>query len=722
MMAVPQLLPAAPSGFVGRAAQVDALTRWLSGPLSRRGKAAVAAVVGTAGVGKTALALHWAWRVRGQFPDGQLYLDLRGYDPGPPVTPEHALDELVRALGVPHEKIPAGADALSALYQSLLDQRRVLIVLDNASTADQVSALLPTAPGCVAVVTSRDRLSSLTASGSVQPLTVGLLSPAESIALLRQNAGAARVDAEADAAAEIARLCAHLPLALRVAAQRVTSRPDARLAGLAEELADEHARLRLLDAEDQANGLAAAFSWSYRALPSAAARGFGLLGLHAGPDISIPAAAALTGRTPTQARELLAALAEAHLLEEAARDRFRLHDLLRVYAAERAAELPERERAGAVERVLSWYLHTAETAVRVFSPMRLRVPLDPPAPGVVGAPIAFTGPAPALGWCTAERANLIAATRQAEQSGHYVTAWKLPAVLWDFFTLHGHWSDWLDSHEVGLAAARQVGDKHGEAWLENNLGSAYRGMGRFEEAIGHFQRSLDISAEIGNRPGEGWARYNIGDTYRETGRFGEALDHLRRSLVISRELGERWGEGYTLNMIGDTYRSLGQLDEALQHLLPALVTNREIGHRRGEGFSLNMIADTYQARGDLDQAVNYYQQALAIRREIGDRRGEGATLHGLGETHQKRWQFELAISYYQQSLAVRREIGDQRGAAQTLSDLARVRQRTGRPDAARESWRQALDLFDDLGDPQAAQTRAHLLALDQALDSGVEPH
>jgi tetratricopeptide (TPR) repeat protein len=713
-MVVPQLLPVPPSGFVGRAAQVDALTRLLNGPLVQRGPApaAVAAVIGTAGVGKTALALHWAWLVRDQFPDGQLYLDLRGYDPGPPLTPEQALDELVRAMGVPREKIPAGVDQLSALYQSLLAGRRVLIVLDNAGRAEQLSALLPGSSACVAVVTSRDRLSSLTASGSVRPLAVSLLSPAESMALLRQSVGAARVDAEPDAAAELAQLCAHLPLALRVVAQRVTGRPGVRLARLAEELADEHARLRLLDADDQASGVAAAFSWSYRALPPDAARGFGLLGLHAGPDISIPAAAALIGCTPTRARELLAVLTEAHLLEEAARDRFRLHDLLRAYAAECAAELPERERAAAVERVLSWYLHAAAAAVRVFSPMRLSVPLDPPPPGVVGAPIAFAGPAQALGWCAAERANLVAATRHAAQCGHHLLAWKLPAVLWDFFTLHGHWSDWLTSHEIGLAAARQVGDKHGEAWLENNLGSAYRGMGRFEEAVGHFHRSLDLNEEIGNRPGEGWTRYNIGDTYREMGRFEEALEHLQRSLAISRKLGERWGEGYTLNMIGDTYRSLGQFDEALQYLLPALVINQEIGHRRGEGFSLTMIGDTYQAREDLDQAVDYYERALAVRREIGDRRGEAATLHGLGEAHQKRWQFDLAVHHYQQALAVRREIGDRRGAAQTLFDLASVLQRADRPAAARDSWRQALDIYDDLGDPEAARTRAVLAALD----------
>jgi tetratricopeptide (TPR) repeat protein len=718
--AAPRQLPAATQGFVGRTTQMDALMRLLDDPVGERSAARISAITGTAGVGKSALALHWAQRVQDRFPDGQLYIDLRGYDPDPPVTPEQALDGFLRAFGVPGDRIPAGIEALSGLYQSLLAGRRVLMVLDNAATAEQVFPLLAGAAGCAVVVTSRGRLSGLVARDGVQPLALGLLSPEEASALLRQSIGTERVDAEPDAAVQLAQQCAHLPLALRIAADRVVTRPGVTLRSLVEELADERGRLDVLAADDdQTTGLRAAFSWSYRALPPEAARVFRLLGLHAGPDISVPAVAALTGTTPAQVRGLLDVLTSAHLLEETARDRYRFHDLLRLYATERATEASRSQRAAAIGRVLTWYLYTADTAVRAFSPLRLRVPLGAPGPGVAIAPLAFTSPAVALGWFEAERANLVAATRHAAECGEHVLAWKLPAVLWDFFSLHGHWTDWLTTHEIGLAAARRLGDRLGEAWLENNLGNAYRGLGQFEEAVRHLQRALDINRETGNRPGEGWTRYNLGDTYRELGRFQEALNQLRQSLVISREVGERWSEGYTQNMIGDIYRSLGQHEEALRHLLPALVTNRQIDHRRGEGISLDMIGDTYQQLGRLDQALNYYLQALALRREIGDRRGEGSALQGLGATYQKRRRFDQALNNYQQALAVRREIGDRLGEARTLSSLARVLQHTGRLDAAREYWRRALTIFDDLGDPQAVQVRTSLNSLGADIDDGV---
>jgi tetratricopeptide (TPR) repeat protein len=425
--------------------------------------------------------------------------------------------------------------------------------------------------------------------------------------------------------------------------------------------------------DDPCAAVRAAFSWSYRALPAEVARVFRLLGVYTGPDISAPAAAALTGTPVAEVRQRLDVLAGAHMLEETAQDRYRFHDLLRPYAVERAAETSEAERSAAAQRVLTWYLHTAAAAVRAFSPIGLRVPLETPVSDVAYAPLAFTEKAQALEWCEAERVNLVAATRHAAECGLNVLAWKLPAVLWDFFSLRGLWTDWITTHEIGLAAAQHAGDKRGEAWMENNLGSAYRGLGKFDEALDHFHRALAINLETGHRQGEGWTRYNIGDTYRELGRFEEALSHLRQALFIGREVGERFSEGYTLNMIGDTYRGLGQFDEALRHLMPALVINRELGHRRGEGFTLNMIGDTHQERGRFDQALNYYQQALTVRREIGDRRGEALALHGIGDTHHKQQRFDQALDCYQQALAIHREIGDRRGEARTLASMKALR-------------------------------------------------
>jgi tetratricopeptide (TPR) repeat protein len=664
-----------------------------------RSTGTVMMVVGPAGIGKTALAVHFAHQIRTRFPDGQLYVNLRGHDPERPVTPEQALDEFLPALGIPREKIPVGVDARAELYQSLLGGRRVLILLDNANAVEQVNPLLPDSPSCAVIMTSRGRLTG----GGIPTVPVGRLDPAEAVALLREQVGA-RVDAEPDAAAELARLCDGVPLALRIAARRVAAGPELALVELADELTGERG--------NGAAGIGTAFRWSYHSLPPEAARLFRLLGLHQGPDFSASGTAALAGHPPTQVRQLLNLLAGGHLLEEIGPDRYRFHDQLRLYATAYAGEVPEAERAAAVERELTWYLYTADAAGRALSPIGLPVPLEPHEPDESVQPLAFDTREEALAWFVAERANLVAATDHAAQCGQHVIAWKLPAVLWDYFAMHGHFTDWITTHNVGLAAARQLGDRHGEAWTENNLGNAYRRLGQLDEALGHFHNALASNEAIGNRRGEGWTRYNIGDTLRELGRFEEALEHLRRALVIGREVGERFSEGYTLNVIGDCYRCMGRFEEALRHLMPALVINRELGHRRGEGFTLTMIGDTHQERGRLRQALTYYQAALEVRRGIGDRRGEGETLHSLGDNCYKQKQLDRAYEHYQQSLVIRHELGDRRAAARTLSSLGTVQVDLGRLDEARESWQQALVIFEELGDPQATQVRDRLDAFD----------
>jgi len=669
-VAVPGQLPEATATIVGRSGELAALTRALDrdepagGPPAPR----ISAIVGPPGVGKTVLAVQWAHQVRDRFPDGQLYVDLRGYDGGAAMAPEQALDGFLRALGVPGQGIPGEVDAQAALYRSLLAGRLVLVVLDNAGSDEQVRPLLPGAPGCATVVTSRSRLSGLIARDGAQPIPLDLLAPEAATALLVEAVGGGRVEAEAGAAAELARLCGYLPLALRIAAGRVAARPRMRLADLVAELADEHARLDALAADDS-GAMRTAFSWSYRALAPEAAHLFRLLGLHAGPDVSTAAVAALSGASPTRARRLLDALTAAHLLQETGWDRYRLHDLLRLYATERAARLPEGGRAAATERLLTWYLHSADAAARVFSPMRLRVPLDPPAGDMAGAPLTFADRGQALDWCGTERANLVAAVRHAAASGHHVIAWKLPAVLWDFFSLHGHWADWVATHEIGLASARRLGDRFGEAWIENNLGNAARGLGNLDEALRHHQRALEINLQIGHVPGEGWTRYNVGDVCRELGLFGEAIDQLGRALEISRQLGERWTEGYTLNMLGDAYRGAGELERALDHYRQALATNREIGHKRGEGFTLQSLGDISRQLGRTDEALAHYEEALAVRREVGDQRGQGLTLQRLGETYAELGLPDDALKHYERARAIRADIGDPQGLAQTRASI-----------------------------------------------------
>jgi tetratricopeptide (TPR) repeat protein len=657
-----------------------------------RSTGAVLAIVGSAGMGKTALAIHFAHQVRNRFPDGQLYVNLRGHDPERPMTAEQALEEFLPALGVSNETIPLGGHARAELFQSLLADRRVLILLDNANAVEQISPLLPAAPGCAAVLTHRGTLTGW----GIPTVPVGKLDPTDAFALLREEVGP-RVDAEPDAAAELARLCDAVPLALRIAARRVASRPRVMLAEMAYELARERG--------DGVAGVGSAFRWSYRCLPPEASRLFRLLGLHRGPEFGASAAAALAGQAPTRVRQLLDILADGRLLEQIGPDRYRFHDVMRLYATSYAGEVAEAERATAVERELTWYLYTADAAVRCLSPIGLRVPLEPREVDDAAKPLAFGAREPALAWCVAERANLVAATHHAAQAGQYVIAWKLPTVLWDFFAMHGQFTDWITTHDVGLAAARQLGDKRGEAWIENNLGNAYRRLGQLDHALGHFHNALASSEAAGDRRAEGWTRYNIGDTLRELGRFEDALNHLREALLIGREVGERWSEGYTLNVIGDCYRCMGRFEEALRHLLPALLINRELGHRRGEGFTLTMIGDTHRERGRFRQALTYYEKALEVRREIGDRRGEGETLQSLGDNCYKQRQFDRARQHYQQSLVIRRELGDRRAEARTLSSLGTVQADLGRLDEARESLQRARVILEELDDPQAAQVR-----------------
>ncbi|MGH3971795.1 MAG: tetratricopeptide repeat protein [Pseudonocardiaceae bacterium] len=671
-MAVPRQLPATIPSLVGRAHELATLTRILDEPTERNVAVVISAIAGTAGVGKTALAVHWAHRVRDRFPDGQLYVNLRGYDPGPPMTPGQALDGFLRALDVPVRKIPASMEEQAALYRSLLDGRRILVILDNANTAEQVRPLLPGSPDCLTVVTSRNRLSGLIARDGAHTVNLDPLTLAESIVLLRQIIGETRVDVELNAAATLAQQCAYLPLALRIAAERIASHPYSTLADLTEELANGRDRLDMLVAgDDDPTALRVVLSWSYHALPPETARVFRLLGLHVGPDISVAAIAALAGITAVRARQLLDHLTGVHLLEEIGRDRYRFHDLLRIYAAERAAtEQTNHERDNAVHRLLSWYLHTADAAGRILTPQWRYVPLDPPEADL--SPLAFTTYCQALQWCEAERVNLVAATRHAAECDQHIIAWKLAAVLWDFFRLRGHWADWITTHEIGLAATRHLRDRNGEAWIANNLGDGYQGLKRFEKAIDHLRQALVAWRELDDRWGEGWTLYNLGTVYRRMGRFDEALEHYHQALARGREMNKPWGEAWALHSLATTYRSLGRFDEAFDRYHQSLIVRREINDRWGEGWTLHRLAITYRSLGRFEEALDHYHQSLIVYREINDRWGEGRTLYNVGEV---------------------------------LSD-------TGQLAAARAFWHQALAIFEELGDPQAIEVRARLETLD----------
>jgi tetratricopeptide (TPR) repeat protein len=504
---VPHQLPSDVYGFTGRTAELAQLDALLAGT---QGTAAVVItlVTGTAGVGKTALAVRWAHSVGDRFPDGQLYVDLRGFDPDQPMSPADALAAALRALGVDGPDLPAETAERSARYRTMLAGRRVLIVLDNAYAVDQIRPLLPGGGSCFVVVTSRDSLTGLVVRHGARRLDLDLLPVADGVNLLRRLVGG-RVDADPGAAAALVRCCARLPLALRIAAEFAGSRPSTPLAGHVAELADERGPLDRLDlGADERTAVRAVFSWSYRRLPPVAARLFGLLGTCPAPDVDGYAVAALLGTDLEAARQPLDTLIRAHLVREGAPGRYRMHDLLRAYAAECADAGAAPDRRAALTRLVHYYLSTVADAMGTLYPAeqhrRPRVP-------------AFTGPAPpvttegrAREWLEAEQANLVAVTGFAAAGGWPTQAGYLAQTLWRHLDTGAHYDDALAVNEHGLRAAREHDDRYGEAVAQQGVGIACYRLGRYEEAVGHLQEALVAFRKAGFPMREAEALHDLG--------------------------------------------------------------------------------------------------------------------------------------------------------------------------------------------------------------------
>ncbi len=664
-LVAPRQLPGVTAHFVGREREL-AMLNGLPGQAMQSSAAAVviSLIDGAAGVGKTALAVLFAHRAAGRFPDGQLWVDLRGFDPHrSPLTSAEALSQLLRSLGADPRPVPPDLDGQAGLYRSLVAGKRLLVVLDNAATAAQVQPLLPGSGSCLVVVTSRDQLGGLVARHGARRLTLDVLAPGESTALLASIAGPDLVAAEPGASAELARLCGYLPLALRIAAERAAACPHLSLADLAAELAVEEDRLDLL-AEDATTAVRAAFWWSYRALPPAAARMFRLLSLHSGPDISTLTAAALAGVTPSRARLLLKALAGMHLLAATGKHRYRLHDLLRVYAAERGyAEETRDDRAAAARRAHDWYLHAAYAAGGVLRPQAVRMSIDPPSGPCVLPPLGSHRQA--IAWCEAERDNLVASVSHAAGLGDHVTAWKLAVALWPFFQLRMYWADWIAICRAGLASARQISDLEGQAATLHGLGIAYCELGRRDDAVECLQQVARIHRRTSDKYHECWALHALGRAYRDFQRPDDATKALQQAMAIVGTLGAPEWEGCLLVDLGAVYRETDRFDEAIDLL------------RRG----------------------------LAVGRQTGSRLLEGYALHNLGEAYHRQCRYDEASRYLRQSLAPREELGNRIGEAKTLTSLGDIHRDTGHLASAIEHWREALAILDDLGHPHAADLR-----------------
>ncbi|GGL11985.1 hypothetical protein Sme01_68460 [Sphaerisporangium melleum] len=628
----PAQLPADLPAFAGRR---DALARVLDLLPDRDepgGTVVISAIGGMAGVGKTTLAVHWAHQIAHRFPDGQLYVNLRGFDAGGAVMdPAEALLGFLDAFGVPARDVPAGLDARAGLYRSLLADRRVLVLLDNARDTTQVRPLLPAAPGCLAIVTSRNRLSGLVAGEGACPLTLDVLSDAEARELLTLRLGAARVAADPIAAAEIAALCGRLPLALGIAAARAQANPGFPLAAIAAELRAAHGSLDAFGDEDGTD-IGAVFSWSYRALTPPAARLFRLLSLHPGPDVSAPGAAALAGLPVRRTRTLLAELTRAHLIIEHVPGRYTRHDLLCAYAAERAeAEEGAAERRAAVRRLVDHYLHSAHRAAGLFSRHRDRIPLRPPVPGV--HPEEMADQEAAADWLRAEHAVLIALIDVAAGAGLDEAAWQLAWAIAHYLDRHGHWHDLVSTNRVALQAAQRIGDRAGMAHAHRGLARAMADLGRSEEAMLHLDRALMLFQEAGDQVDRAHSHRQLAWVLEQRGRNDAALVHAKQAYDLFRAAAHRPGQAASLNAVGWYHALLGDHEQALVHCRRALVLLQELRDHYGQADTLDSIGFALHHLGRYEEATTSYQRALTLYRRFGVRYGELDTLTRLAETH-----------------------------------------------------------------------------------------
>jgi tetratricopeptide (TPR) repeat protein len=669
---VPRQLPADVAGFTGRVAHLRQLDQLLTGAPDTASAVVISAIAGTAGVGKTALAVHWAHRVAERFPDGQLYVNLHGFDSGGrAMSPGQAVRGFLDALEVSPHRIPADLEAQVGLYRSMIAGKRILVVLDNARDAEQVRPLLPGTPTTLVVVTSRDQLNSLIAVPGAHPVNLDVLSTVEARQLLAQRLGARRAVAEPAAVDQIIRACARLPLALAVAAARA-QRTDFPLAALADELSDAHDRLDALDAGGIGGQVRAVFSWSYTTLSAPAARLFRLLALHPGPDISVPAAASMTGHPLAHAHRLLTELARASMLVEHMPGRYTSHDLLRVYAIELAyRQESEDQRRTAITRLLDHYSRTADTADRLLDPHRSPVPLPLVTPAGA-SPEHLADHSQAMAWLTSEHAVLLACLRHAERAGYDAQTWQLARGLDTFLGRQGYWDDQASVWQAALPSAARLRVPAGQAVAHRQLARALLRFGRYPEARDHYLEALKLYSRAEDRIGQGNTELGIAYICEREGQPHQALDHAQRALILYTSAQHRQGQARSLNALGWYHSSLGDHAQALSFCQRGLAILQQLGDRPGEAVTWDSVGYAYHHLGRPAEAADCYGQALALCRGFGDRYYETIVLTHLGEI------------------------------AESANDL----------DAARSEWEDALKILIELDHPDAEQVHDKIRSLD----------
>ncbi|TDC81028.1 tetratricopeptide repeat protein [Micromonospora sp. KC606] len=664
----PTQLPADIAGFTGRDDAVKQLDDILDSAGDPRSATVIATIGGSGGIGKTALAVHWAHRVRGRFPDGQLYLNLRGFDPGgQPMPSDAALRTLLELLGVSPAKHPTTIEALAGLYRSQLADARMLLLLDNARDAEQVRPLLLGSPGSMVLVTSRSDLASLVATEGARPLWLDGLDADRARLLLARRLGPDRLAAEPDAVDTVITACAGLPLALAIIAARAATRPTLPLSALAAELADAGNPLDAFTGPDAATDVRAVFSWSYHALGAESARLLRLLGLHPGPDIGPAAAASLACLPIPQTRRLLDMLCAAHLLTEHTPGRYAFHDLIRAYAAELAyAEDSEDDRFAAQRRMLDYYLLSAHATDQWLPAARDPISPAPPSPGVVVK--VFTDNTGARQWLTEELAVLLAVVHSTTDARFDRHIQQLGWSMATFLLWRGHWHHQVSVQEAALRAARRLGDQPGQADIHRRLLYAHLMLGRSDQAQGHSLQAIDLYAAVGDHTGS--ARTHLGLMWfsEQQGNHHDALHHALQALEFAERSGNRGVLAVAYNGVGWTHSLVGEHETAIAYCERALPILEELGERATMADVWDSLGHAYHQLGRHPEAISYYQRARDQSREMGDRRHEASHLARLGDTHSS----------------------------------------AGDHEAARQSWRAALTIFDDIDHPEAASIRSKL--------------
>ncbi|MDG4828741.1 tetratricopeptide repeat protein [Solwaraspora sp. WMMD1047] len=674
---VPRQLPVAGFPFVGRTrelAELDGLVRGRSGRTGRAGagprRAAagvgtVAVLAGSAGVGKTSLAVYWAHRVSGHFPDGQLHVSLRGFDPArAPVSPAEVVRDLLEALGVATRAVPPSTAAQVGLYRSLVADRRMLIVLDDARDADQVRPLLPGSPGCLTLITSRDQLTGLVATHGARLVGLDVLPVADARDLLAARLGDERVSAEPETVDELIHRCARLPLALAVVAARASTRPAFPLATLAEELRDAQHSLAAFAGQDGAADPRAAFAGSYRRLRPSVAKLFRWIGGHPGPDQTAEAAASIVGVSPAAVRPALAELNRAHLLVERTPGRYAMHDLLRAFAAEQSGQVDrEARRRAVVRRGLDHYLRTAFAAAVLLDPACDRISLEPAAPGVTPEPLRDREQA--RRWLESEHRVLLGVVEQAAAHGFAGHAWRLAWALTSYLDWRGHWHDLAAVQEIALAAAVRADDDLGQVHARRLLARAGNRLGRNDEARAHLTAAIELCRRIDDPAAEARCHLNLALNLELAGRYETALEHARSGLELYRGAANRVGYALALGVVGWYDALLGRYDRALAGCRRAVELLAELGPAYESPSTLDSLGFAYHKLGRYAEGAASYRRAVELYRAAGDRYNEADTLVHLGDCH------ELA----------------------------------GAGEQARVAWRQALEIFDDLRHPAAAGLR-----------------